>query len=223
MHTKKKKNLSDRENRFFKRNADKMLSDFLIVKDEESAKLKARCAEVVEVNKRHNQILECSRAAHAAARKADAYAAKLADRQAGRQAAAIKNVYELLALRLHLLERLVLRKSLDKPPLVGYRLPDQSWAQYKVMGELVYKLRQAGDARLGSLEDIMYTYEFAQEERDRSVEKWIDGVAIPHPTTPDNDASTNDSGSEGFEIVSVRGRPNCKLEDVVYPTPTSSI
>jgi hypothetical protein len=132
----------------------------------------------------------------------------------GEQAIAVKNVYEPLVLRLHLLEKLVLHRSLDEPPLVGYRLPEQSWAQHKVTGELVYELRQAGDARLSGLEDIMYTDEFAQEERDWSVEKWIDGVAIPHPSAPDIDAGTSDSGSQGFEIVSVRGRPNCKLEDV---------
>jgi hypothetical protein len=195
----------------------------MTVKDEEIANLKAKYAEAVEVNQRHNQVLDYSRAAQAAVRKADAHAAELAGRQAGRQAAAIETVYEPLVLRLYLLERLVLHRSLDKPPLVGYRLPDQSWAQNKVMGELVYKLRQAGDARLNSLEDIMYTDEFAQEERDWSIEKWIDGVSIPHPLAPHIDASTSDSGSQGFEIVSVRGRPNCKLEDVGYPTPTSSV
>jgi len=143
----------------------------------------------------------------------------------GDQTTAIKNVYEPLVLRLHLLERLVLHRSLDKPPLVGYRLPEQSWAQYKVAGELIYELRQSGDARLHNLEDILYTDEFAQEERDWSVENWIDGVAIPCPTSPDNDASTSDSGSQGFEIVPVRGRPvatQVKLESVGYPTPTST-
>jgi hypothetical protein len=143
----------------------------------------------------------------------------------GEQDFAIKNVYEPLVLRLYLLERLVLHTSLDKPPLVGYTLPEQSWGQHKVMGELIYELRHAGDERLNNLESIMYTDELAQEERDRSIEKWIDGVAIPHPTAPDNNVSTSDSGSQGFEIVSMRdrGRPSCKLEDVGDPTPTSSI
>ena len=233
--------MSSRAERLSQRNANKLLLASRISSESQIAELRAQLATSVAANDGHANVVDTLTKNYAILRNLDKEVINTVKIRADAYEKAIKETYEPLLLRLYQLERLVLHRSLDLPPLVGYRLPQQTWKMQGTMHDLIYDLREAGDERLKVLEDLIYTEEGRDEDRDWSVDAWVDGVPIPHPEPPIHEhrrspsprrkrsrspplvkaeGSSTDSGSQGFEIVPAgRAVATCvKLEEVGYPS-----